>query len=155
MLRRFAERRLATLDVERLSRIRTIGLGPAASSGVGAYPAQEGAEYAAFVSEVDADWNETAGIRLPDLTSPVGSHSGWNPRHPDNGAPELAAHFVGFTTFWPRDDLQRRYGDREAYAQRVAADAQALAAAGRILAEDERLVVENALARWDAAMSSE
>ena len=153
VLRRFAERRLATLDAERLSRIRTIDLGPAAASGVGAYPAQEGAEYAAFVSEIDADWNETAGIRLPDLTSPIGSHSGWNPRHPDNGAPELAAHFVGFTTFWPRDDLKRRYGDRESYAQRVAADAQALAAAGRILAEDERLVVENALARWDAAMS--
>ena len=155
VLRRFAERGLARLDPERLSRIRTIDLGPTANDGVGEYPSREGAEYAAFVSDVDADWNETAGVRLPDLTSPVGSHSGWNPRHPDNGAPELAAHFVGFTTFWPRDDIIRRYGGRESYERRVAADAKTLVAAGRILAEDERLVVENALARYDAAVATE
>lgn len=151
LLRRFAERAPAALDPERLSRIRTIDLGPAAASGVGAYPAREGAEYAGFVSEIDADHNETAGIRLPDLTSPVGSHGGWNPRHPDNGAPDLMAHFVGFTSFWPRAEIARRYGGREAYQRRVEADAEALAAARRILPEDAALVVQNALARYDAA----
>ena len=151
VLRRFAEHAPAALDPERLSRIRTIDLGPAAGSGVGAYPTQEGAEYAGFVSEIDADGNETAGIRLPDLTSPVGSHGGWNPRHPDNGAPDLMAHFVGFTSFWPRAEIARRYGGREAYQRRVEADAEALTAARRILPEDAALVVENALARYDAA----
>lgn len=151
LLRRFVERAPAALDPQRLSRIRTIDLGPAAASGVGAYPAREGAEYAGFVSALDADQNETAGIHLPDLTSPVGSHGGWNPRHPDNGAPDLMAHFVGFTSFWPRTEIARRYGGRETYQRRVEADAEALAAARRILPEDAALVVENALARYDAA----
>lgn len=153
VLRRFAERGLATLDPDRLSRIRTIDLGPTAAHGVGEYPSCEGAEYAGFVSDVNDDWNETAGIRLPDLTSPVASHSGWNPRHPDNGAPDLMAHFVGFTTFWPLDDIQHRYGGREAYQRRVEADAATLAAERRILPEDQPLVVQNALARYDAAMA--
>ena len=155
VLRRFAERGLATLDPDRLSRIRTIDLGPTAAHGVGQYPSREGAEYAGFVSDVNDDWNETAGIRLPDLTSPVASHSGWNPRHPDNGAPDLMAHFVGFTTFWPPDDIQRRYGDREAYQRRVEADAAQLAAERRILPEDQPLVVQNALARYDSAMTNQ
>ena len=81
----------------------------------------------------------------------MGSHGGWNPRHPDNGAPDLMAHFVGFTSFWPRAEIARRYGGREAYQRRVEADAEALAAARRILPEDAALAVENALARYDAA----
>ena len=151
VLRRFDERGPAALDAERLSRIRTIDLGAGAGAGIGEYPSREGAEYPSYVSAIDADGNELAGIRLPDLTSPVAVHTGWNPRHPDNGAPELAAHFVGLTHWFEPAEIKRRYGSREAYARRVKADADALVTANRVLAEDRDLVVENTLARWDAA----
>ena len=55
---------------------------------------------------------EVAWIRLPDIALPVGCHSGWNPRHPDHGAPGLPAIFVGFSLFDeevpPADECEHR-----------------------------------------------
>ena len=153
VLKHFATRGPVTLDPERLSRVRTIDLGPGAAKGVGRYPSREGAEYSAYVSAIDADGNELAGVRLPDISSPVATHTGWNPRHETNGAPGLAAHFVGISHFWSAEEITRRYPTREAYEQAVTADAQILVESARILPEDKSLAIANALARYDAAMS--
>ncbi len=66
-------------------------------AGVTGYPVEEGASYPAFVSAVDDDGNEIAGIRLPAVAVPLATHTGWNPRHPDAGAPDQATIFVGST----------------------------------------------------------
>ena len=124
VLEHFAARGPVTLDPERLSRVRTIDLGPDAARGVGRYPSIEGAEYPAYVSAIDADGNELAGVRLPDISSPVATHTGWNPRHESNGAPGLASHFVGISHFWSPEKITRRYPTRDAYEQCVSADAQ-------------------------------
>ena len=34
--------------------------------------------YRAYVTQVDADGNEIAGIRLPDIAVPLATHTGWN-----------------------------------------------------------------------------
>ena len=154
VLKHFAASGPVTLDPERLSRVRTIDLGPDAGKGVGRYPSREGAEYSAYVSAIDADGNELAGVRLPDISSPVATHTGWNPRHETNGAPGLAAHFVGITHFWSAEEITRRYPTRDAYEQAVTADAQILVESARILPEDKSLAIANALARYDAAMSA-
>ncbi len=154
---------LVTPDPERLPSVRVVDMGPRAVDGVGRYPAELGAPYAAFVSAVDTDGNEVAGIRLPDVAEPVGTHTGWNLRAPETGAPEQTALFVGFTRFFPstrtareasgdpRQSLEERYEDRDDYASRARAVTDGLVRAGYLLGEDAALVEQNALQRFDAA----
>ena len=136
--------RLTTPDPDRLSRVRTVDWTT--------LPPLEGAEYQGYVSALDDDGNEAAGLRLPDLTQPLGVHTGWNPRHPDTGGEDLTSHFVGLTQWFEREEILARYGGKEAYLELVRADAEQLAAAGVILAEDIDLVVANCAARWDVAV---
>ena len=82
----------------------------------------------------------------------MGVHTGWNPRHPEQGAPEQAAAFAGLTRFFDPGALAARYGDRKHYALQVRKAARNLVEAGYALAEDEELLVRNALARYDVAL---
>lgn len=137
--------RVTTPAADRLSRVRTVDWT--------SLPAQEGAEYQGYVSAIDEDGNEVAGLRLPDLTQPLGLHTGWNPRHPETGGEDLTSHFVGLTQWFRREEILARYGDRESYLQRVRADARQLANERAILPEDIDLVVQNCADRWDVAVS--
>ena len=141
VLDRFALARpdLARLDPGRLGGLCVLDLGPEVGEGVCAFPAREGAPYARLVSDVDATLNEMAGIRLPDVALALGCHSGWNPRHPDHGAPELPAIFVGFTVFPDEPPPVELFEKR---AREVTED---LVEAGYVLAEDLELVVANSL----------
>ena len=88
--------------------------------------------YGALVCAVDADGNEIAGIRLPPIAVPLGTHTGWNVyrAQPD----ELADRDGSFIAFArtknereaagdPRPSLEERYGSREAYVAKVRAAA--------------------------------
>jgi hypothetical protein len=152
-------------DARRLPVIRTVDMGGDEATGIGRYPAQEGAFYPALVSAVDADGNETAGIRMPDLTVPVGTHAGWNPRDPVTGSPEQIVAMSGLTLWFapdeatraetgdPRRSLAERYRDASDYGARVHAAALQLAAERYLLEEDVERVVEAAIARYRAATS--
>lgn len=124
------------LDADRLGGLATLDLGDRADDGICAFPAVEGLPYARLVSDVDDSLNERAGIRLPEVALPIGCHTGWNPRHPDHGASELPAIFVGFSRFGGEcgtlDDTERR--------ARECVDA--LVAARFVLAEDRERVVD-------------
>ena len=153
-------------DANRLWRIREIDVGPGAKRGIAAYPVKEGREYPQFVPAADADGNDLAGIRLPDLTVPVGTHTGWNLRHPDTGAPEQLMSMQGSTHWFPaterqrnakadpRQSLEKRYASREDYASQVRDAATRLAHDRYIIAEDIELVVNSCLERYDCAMGA-
>ncbi len=79
-------------------------------------PAIEGETYPPLVSGIDADGNELAGIRLPDLTVPLATHTGWNLRHADIGNTGLV---IGITGGWPLTCPSRHWADREATAIRA------------------------------------
>ena len=136
--------RVTIPDAQRLSRVRTVDWTT--------LPPAEGDEYQGYVSALDEDGNEAAGLRLPDLTQPLGIHTGWNPRHPDTGGEDLTSHFVGLTRWFSRDEILARYGDRATYLDLVRADAERLASEHLVLAEDVDLVVENCAERWDVAV---
>ena len=147
-------------DRSRLWRIREIDVGPESGRGIATYPVTEGREYPCLVSAVDADGNELAGVRLPDLTVPVGTHTGWNLRHPDTGAPEQLMSMQGSTHWFaaveaqrvpgdPRPSVVERYADRDDYARRVKEAAQTLVGARYLLDEDVELVVQSCLERYD------
>lgn len=128
-------------------------------------PAVEGPAYPALVSSVDTDGNEIAGIRLPDLTVPLATHTGWNLRHQEVGNPDLVIGITGGLAGWslpfpatradraatgdPRLSLEERYGSREDYVQQVRAAAQVLVEHGYLLAEDLPWVEAGAVRRYD------
>jgi hypothetical protein len=101
--------------------------------------------YNTHVSDVDGDGNEIAGIRLPSIAVPLGTHTGWNVY---KAQPlELADRDGSFVPFArsraerdaaddPRPSLAERYGSREAYAAKVEAAAAALVAERLLLPED-------------------
>ena len=118
------------------------------------------------MSQVDGDsYNETAGIRLPDLTVPVATYTGWNQRHPDIGNPDLYIGITGGLAGWvlplpatredreassdPRPSIEERYGSREEYLSRVRAAAAALVDERYMLQEDVEGVVQQAAERYD------
>jgi hypothetical protein len=128
-------------------------------------PAIEGAPYPALVSAVDADGNELAGIRLPDLTVPLATHTGWNLRHTDVGNPGLVIGITGGLAGWSwpfaatqadreasrdaRRAIAERYPSKEAYLRQVEAAARKLVNDGYLLSEDLPRVTEGAAQRYD------
>ena len=152
---------LVPVDASVLSTIRVLDLAPGTQQVT--YPVNEGAAYPAMVAALDSDGNELGGIRMPAVAVPLGTHTGWNPRHPDTGAPEQAEIFVGFTNFFPRNDVERalrndprpsiaaRYADRADYLQRVGVVADQLISSAYVLAEDREMIIRQCGAHYDFA----
>ena len=148
-------------NLDLLPHRRRLDLGPEAEQGIGRYPAPLGEPYPAFVSAVDDDGNEIGGIRTPDLTVPIATYTGWNPRHPLTGGPGQIIPMQGSTLPFartgeeraasgdPRPAVTERYRDRADYLAQVRAAAEALVAARHMLAEDIDLAVALAAERYD------
>lgn len=150
-------------DPDRLTAVNEVDLGPQTERGIARYPVKSGRTYPCFVSALDSDGNEVAGIRLPDLEVPIGTHAGWNPRKPESGAPEQIAQQDGFTLFFPstraareerrdpRLSIEERYANRDDYLEKVRAAAQHLVQSRYLLDEDVDLVVSACAERYDVA----
>jgi alpha/beta hydrolase family protein len=92
---------------------------------------------------------------------PLATFTGWNPRHPDQGAPGDLMAMMGSTlpfartategarTGDPRRAIEERYTGRDDYLARVRSDAQIMVAARHLLAEDVDAVVDRAASLWD------
>lgn len=139
-----------------------LDFGPQVERGlVSELPPKVGAPYVTFVSAVDADGNDRAGIRPPELRVPLATFTGWNPRHPDQGAPGDLMAMMGSTLPFPRTAVERartgdprlsieeRYAGREDYLARVRGDAETMVSSRQLLAEDVDAVVARAGALWD------
>ncbi len=111
------------------------------------------APYTTFVSAVDGDGNEIAGILLPQIAVPLGTHTGWNvyKAQPD----ELADRDGSFIAFArtkaereavgdPRPSLAERYGGRDGYIARIKAAADTLVAERLLLQSDADAFVKSA-----------
>ena len=115
-----------------------------------------GHDYPVLVPKVDADGNEVAGIRLPDVAVPLGTRTGWNIR--SAGFAEGALMAVGFyipfaatakerrETGDPRLSLEERYPSHEHYVSAVARAATELQNERLLLAEDVERYLATALA---------
>ncbi|MDP9373166.1 MAG: alpha/beta hydrolase domain-containing protein, partial [Chloroflexota bacterium] len=146
---------------DRLPVLRRYDLGPEADRGIGRYPAAAGDPYAVYVSAVDADGNEVAGVRMPDLAVPVATYTGWNPRAPESGGPGQIIPMQGSTFPFapsavararagdPRPSVAERYRGRDDYLARVRAAAEGLVARRHLLAEDLDLALQLAAESYD------
>jgi Alpha/beta hydrolase domain len=147
---------------ERLTRPARLDFGPATARGVvSELPPKIGAHYPTYVSAVDTDGNEVAGIRPVEVQAPLATFTGWNPRHPEQGAPGDLMAMMGSTLAFsrtrqerqarrdPRASIEERYASRADYLAAVRAAAGALVASCHALAEDVDAMVERAGYRWD------
>jgi Alpha/beta hydrolase domain len=152
---------------DRHARPARLDFGPASAHGVATeLPPKIGAQFPSYVSAVNADGNEVAGVRPVEVAAPLATLTGWNPRHPDQGAPGDLMQMMGSTLRFPRTREEReqrgdprpssmeRYGSREGYLVAARAAAMALVNARLALAEDVEAMVERAGRTWDWVMES-
>jgi hypothetical protein len=126
-----------------------LDLGPEADRGVGRFPPGAGASRACLVSAVDADGNELAGIRLPEIAVPLSVSAGWNPEQPRPGIPVEVWNLLGGRMPFPQEEIARRYPDRSSYLALVRAQAEDLVAQRHLLSADVEEIVRRAGLRWD------
>ena len=118
----------------------------------GSFPPKQGAAYTVLVGRVDADGNMTEGVRHPNLTVPIGTHTGWNLRR--EGFAE-GAQCAGAGSFIPfeadraarvaagdsRLSLEERYSSHDAYVSAVASAADELVRGRLLLKRDAEAIV--------------
>jgi hypothetical protein len=152
---------MALLDPAQLPTLGRLDLGPDTDHGIGRLPAEIGAPYPSAVSALDTTFNEVAGVRVPDLSVPVATNTGWVPRHPDTGGAGELLDMQGTSLPLPRTSAERQargdprpsiaelYRDRDDYLAKARSAAEALVTARYLLAEDVDLAVELAGQRYD------
>jgi hypothetical protein len=147
--------------------VTRLDFGREAANGVATtLPPREGEAYPHFVPSVDPDGNELSGIRLPDVTVPLATYTGWNLRHSQIGAPERLMSLIGSTIPFPATEGQRaakcdprrsiaaRYPGKAAYLDEVSHAAKRLIDAGYVLPEDLERILAQSARRWDLLASA-
>lgn len=121
----------------------------------------EGSVQPLVVSQVDADGNELAGIRLPEVAVPLATYTGWNFRNPQiGGTTRLVGNTGSYIPFArtqaerearkdPRPSVEERYPSRGDYLAKVRAVTDALVRDRYLLAEDVDATVKRALDHWE------
>ena len=111
--------------------------------------------YSIFVSRVDEDGNEVAGVRLPPVAAPIATTTGWALRREgfgENDGGEGDGQHIPFAVTKeerlaagdPRLSLEERYGDREGYVRATEKAARQLEADGFLLPADAQAYIDKA-----------
>jgi len=116
-----------------------------------------------FVPQVDADGNERDGVRLPEITVPLATYTGWNLRDSSIGAPDqrvsFEASYIPFPKTAadrqkigdPRKSVAERYTDREDYMARYNHAVDDLVKQRWILPEDRDASLHRGEQEWSEA----
>ena len=139
-----------------------VDYGPRWASGIiTREPPGVGAAFPVRVSQVDADGNEIAGVRGVELLAPLATYLPWQLRGGQGSDAGELVDFLGTYVPLPRTEaerqrrgdarvsIERRYADKRAYLTAAEQAADSLVAAGLLLREDVRRVVERAEQHWD------
>src|SRR4051812_3420900 len=119
-----------------------------------------------LVPQVDADGNERAGVRLPEVQVPLATYTGWNFRNAGSGGIDnirpLIGSYIPFaatrlerqTARDPRRSVEERYASQDAYVARIRAAASMLVKSRYILAEDVPAIEGRAIEHWRVVTAS-
>jgi hypothetical protein len=119
-------------------------------------PPKLGPPYRTLVPAVDADGNELAGIRLPEVAVPTATYTGWNLRAAEYGAGDvLAGLHGGYHPFAgtpaegraagdPRPSVLQRYPTASVYLAKMTEAALRLQREGFLLEEDVVTILRKA-----------
>ena len=114
--------------------------------------------YPALVPRTDADGNDMAGIRVPDVAAPLATYTGWAVRaaaYAGNDLCDAAGQQIAFPSTRaerlahgdPRPSVEERYGGRGGYVAAVEEVTQALQQDRLLLTEDAQRIIADAQAR--------
>jgi hypothetical protein len=136
----------------------------------GGYMADHGNQFSApklpfLVPAVDADGNDKAGIRYPEIAVPLATYTGWNFRGPQTGSASEIVPLQG--SFFPlpltkaerdksgdpRLSIAERYPSKDAYLAKIKAAADSLVKGRYLLAEDVAPLVAHESLVWDTLTS--
>jgi hypothetical protein len=117
-------------------------------------PKLVGTPYPVFVPKTDADGNDIAGVRLPEIAVPVATHTGWALRADGHDGCDAAGQRIPFAKTKaareaagdPRLSLAERYPDHATYVRLVTQAAQELKAQRFLLDEDVARIIAAAQA---------
>jgi len=117
-------------------------------------PKLVGTPYPVFVPKADADGNDVAGIRMPEVAVPVATYTGWALRADgldgcDANGQKLdfaKAKAARLASGDPRPSLEERYADHATYVGLVSRAAQALKEQRFLLEEDAQVIIATAQA---------
>ena len=116
-----------------------------------------------LVPQVDADGNEVAGIRMPELAVPIATYTGWNLFNEKSGPTNVVASMQGSfiplarskadrdASGDPRRSIEERYRSRDQYLAEITRAANDLVTKGYLLKNDVPRIVAQAGTRWDYA----
>jgi alpha/beta hydrolase family protein len=124
-------------------------------------PPKVGKAFTVRVPQVDQDGNDLGGVRLPSLSVPLATYTGWNLRDPSIGAPDQRTSFLGSCIPFarnahdreasgdPRLSIAERYKSAEEYMGKYAEAAMKLIRQRFMLAEDLPAVLDRGRQEWE------
>ena len=116
--------------------------------------------------QVDADGNDVAGVKMPELAVPLATYTGWNLFNARAGPTDVLSSMQGSyiplmrtradreRSNDPRVSIDDRYHDRDRYIGLVSKASLELIDQGFLLAEDLAAVLRNAGRHWDYLSSN-
>ena len=124
---------------------------------------KNGPIYPTYVPKTDADGNDIAGVRLPDVTVPLATYTGWSLRggpHANDGC-EGTGQMIAFpktkadriATGDPRLSIEERYSSFTVYTAMVKNAIEDLVAKRLMLREDAQSALNRLLRAGEAVKS--
>ncbi len=142
---------------------RTLTAGLRSSADMAPGSAGAGAPLPFLVPQVDADGNERAGIRLPEVAVPLATYTGWSFRNSKIGGTSQLVSLLGsyipfaqtkadrVASHDSRPSIAERYTSKDQYLEKINAAAAALVKSRYLLEDDAPAVVKRAADHWEYA----
>lgn len=128
-------------------------------------PPKIGNAFPILVPQVDDDGNDLGGVKMPEVSVPLATYTGWNlfngQAGPVDEVSSMQGSYIPFPrtkadrmrTGDPRASVEERYHDRAQYMGKVSEAAMALIEKGLLLEQDLGAVLKMSRERWDYATS--
>jgi len=124
-------------------------------------PPKIGAPFPMRVPAIDEDGNERAGIKMPELSVPLATYTGWNlfnaASGPTNEISSMAGSFIPFPKDKveraakedPRRSIEERYQNQAEYLGRITQATLELVREGYLLPDDMAEITSRATKHWE------
>ncbi len=129
-------------------------------------PPEANGAYPILVPQVDNDGNELAGVKMPEVSVPLATYTGWNLFNAEAGPTSILSSMQGSyiplprtsadraQTRDPRMSIEERYQSRDRYLELVTAAARDLVRQGYLLDADVARIVQRAGDHWSHLFAS-
>ena len=123
-------------------------------------PPESNGSFPILVPQVDNDGNELGGVKMPEISVPLATYTGWNLFNAEAGPTSLLSSMQGSYIAFPRTradrernkdprmSVEERYQNRERYLSLVSTAARELVQQRYLLEDDVARIVKRADEHW-------